>query len=96
MSPIFYPKEEDEDVDAAEQSELLVKKVGSATIKYTASLVFASIGAGVGAALIRPSLGQWIGEFSLSIITELSFFFASSFNLVDKLSAISEDCHSLL
>ncbi|KAI4388597.1 hypothetical protein MLD38_000911 [Melastoma candidum] len=61
LSRVFHRKEEDEDVDPAEEFELLAKKVGGATIKYTASLVFASIGAGIGAALIRPSLGQWIG-----------------------------------
>ncbi|KAF7836259.1 Protein sym-1 like [Senna tora] len=37
------------------------QKVVVATIRCGSSLIFASIGAGIGATLIRPSLGQWIG-----------------------------------
>ncbi|OVA17160.1 hypothetical protein BVC80_9045g58 [Macleaya cordata] len=55
-------KNEDTDkVDRAHQFPLLAKKVSVTTPKYGASLVFASIGAGVGATLFHPSIGQWIG-----------------------------------
>ncbi|WCJ33066.1 hypothetical protein M5689_014450 [Euphorbia peplus] len=44
-----------------EQVTILGKKVTGITIRCGVSIVFASIGAGIGAALIRPSTGQWIG-----------------------------------
>ncbi|XP_057464757.1 uncharacterized protein LOC130754547 [Actinidia eriantha] len=47
--------------EAAEQVQLLGKKVYGTTVRCGASLVFASIGAGIGATLFRPSAGQWIG-----------------------------------
>ncbi|XP_019194342.1 PREDICTED: uncharacterized protein LOC109188218 [Ipomoea nil] len=40
---------------------LLGKKVYIATVRCGACLVFASIGAGIGASILRPSIGQWIG-----------------------------------
>ncbi|KAA8527054.1 hypothetical protein F0562_008717 [Nyssa sinensis] len=61
FSSIFKPNEETDEVDKAEQVQLLAKKVCGTTIRCSASLVFASIGAGVGATLFRPSAGQWIG-----------------------------------
>lgn len=54
----------DEDFDSREKIRLYLKKVYGTTIKCGASLVFASIGAGIGA-LIHPSTGQWIGNFPL-------------------------------
>ncbi|KAG2728466.1 hypothetical protein I3843_01G201700 [Carya illinoinensis] len=54
-------KEESDDLDKAEKIKFLGKKVAGATVRCSASLVFASIGAGIGATLIRPSVGQWIG-----------------------------------
>ncbi|KAK9084633.1 hypothetical protein Sjap_025044 [Stephania japonica] len=51
----------DEEVDTAEQIHLLGKRVSGATVRCGASLIFASVGAGLGAALIHPSMGQWIG-----------------------------------
>lgn len=60
LSSIFKSKEEDE-VDPVEQVIILGKKVHIITMKCSASLVFASIGAGIGATVMRPSLGQWIG-----------------------------------
>ncbi|KAF8409718.1 hypothetical protein HHK36_005797 [Tetracentron sinense] len=57
----FCTKEELDKVDKAKQFRLLVKKVSSATARCGASLVFASIGAGIGATLFHPSAGQWIG-----------------------------------
>ncbi|KAJ4828678.1 hypothetical protein Tsubulata_022612 [Turnera subulata] len=49
------------EVETSQEVKLLGKKVTGVTIRCGASLVFASIGAGVGAILIRPSTGQWIG-----------------------------------
>lgn len=54
-------KEDNDRVERAEQLQLLVKKVYANTLKGAASLVFASIGAGIGATLFHPSAGQWIG-----------------------------------
>lgn len=58
---LFNSKEELDEVDTREELQLLGKKIYAATLRCTASLVFAAIGAGIGASLIRPSLGQWIG-----------------------------------
>ncbi|XP_041001484.1 uncharacterized protein LOC121247191 [Juglans microcarpa x Juglans regia] len=54
-------EENDDDLDKAERVKVLGKKVAGATVRCSASLVFASIGAGIGATLLRPSAGQWIG-----------------------------------
>ncbi|KAJ9153917.1 hypothetical protein P3X46_027305 [Hevea brasiliensis] len=54
-------EEENNKVDKSEQVIILRKKVTGVTLSCSASLVFASIGAGIGATLIRPSTGQWIG-----------------------------------
>ncbi|KAK1406952.1 hypothetical protein QVD17_38562 [Tagetes erecta] len=51
----------DADFDQSERVKVLGKKVGGVTIRCGASLVFASIGAGIGATLFRPSSGQSIG-----------------------------------
>lgn len=61
ISCIFNSKEEVDKIYKEEQVKLLGRKVYGVTIRCGASLVFASIGAGVGATLIRPSAGQWIG-----------------------------------
>ncbi|CAK9182066.1 unnamed protein product, partial [Ilex paraguariensis] len=61
FSCLLHSKEENEEVDKAEQIRLLVKKIYGTTVRCSASLVFASIGAGIGATLFRPSSGQWIG-----------------------------------
>ncbi|XWS27741.1 hypothetical protein CRYUN_Cryun25bG0006700 [Craigia yunnanensis] len=53
--------EESDGVNITEQAKLLGKKISGITIRCGASLVFASIGAGIGATLFRPSIGQWIG-----------------------------------
>lgn len=55
------PVDEDDDADRTEKIRLLRKKINSATVKCGSSLVFASIGAGIGA-LFHPSTGQWIGK----------------------------------
>lgn len=57
--------EEGDEVETAEQVKLLGKKLSGTTVKCGASLVFASIGAGIGATLFRPSAGQWIGKHSV-------------------------------
>lgn len=51
----------DVDVDNAERAKALGKKVYGVTVRCGASLVFASIGAGIGATLFRPSSGQSVG-----------------------------------
>ncbi|KAK6230129.1 hypothetical protein QUC31_001647 [Theobroma cacao] len=53
--------EETDGVNITEQAKLLGKKISGITIRCGASLIFASIGAGIGATFIRPSMGQWIG-----------------------------------
>ena len=49
-------------VNITEQAKLLGKKISVITISCGASLIFASLGAGIGATLFRPSIGQWIGK----------------------------------
>lgn len=44
------------------QVRILGRKVYGATVGCCASLVFASVGAGIGATVTRPSAGQWIGS----------------------------------
>ncbi|KAL3508385.1 hypothetical protein ACH5RR_027786 [Cinchona calisaya] len=58
---VFGSKEETDEVDRAEQLQLLGRKIYIATFRCGASLIFSSIGAGLGAMLIRPTAGQWIG-----------------------------------
>lgn len=65
LSHLFNTKEELDEVDKRKEFELLGRKIISATIRCTASLVFAAIGAGLGASLVRPSLGQWLGMNSI-------------------------------
>lgn len=55
-----------EDDEEKKQVDVLVRRVSVATVRCISSLIFASIGAGIGAALIRPSRGQWIGKNMLS------------------------------
>ncbi|KAJ0045003.1 hypothetical protein Pint_03879 [Pistacia integerrima] len=52
---------EESDKVKSQEAKLLGKKFSGVTIRCGASLVFASIGAGIGATIIRPSAGQWIG-----------------------------------
>ncbi|GKV44605.1 hypothetical protein SLEP1_g51769 [Rubroshorea leprosula] len=54
-------EDEIDTVSKSEEAKLLRKKVSGVTIRCGASLIFASIGAGIGATLVRPSIGQWIG-----------------------------------
>ncbi|KAI3445039.1 hypothetical protein Pfo_001704 [Paulownia fortunei] len=61
FSSISKAREDSDTVDTAEQVRILKKKVYGATVRCGASLIFASVGAGIGATLIRPSAGQWIG-----------------------------------
>lgn len=49
-------------VDTRKHAIILGRKVYSVTMACSASLVFASIGAGIGATLTHPSAGQWIGS----------------------------------
>ncbi|XP_047341597.1 uncharacterized protein LOC124945243 [Impatiens glandulifera] len=53
--------EADENFDKSEQTRILARKVYGTTIRCSSSLIFASIGAGIGSTCFRPSTGQWIG-----------------------------------
>ncbi|XP_039137165.1 uncharacterized protein LOC120274702 [Dioscorea cayenensis subsp. rotundata] len=73
----FIRKSEDDPLaDKNEKIRLFGKKVYATTIKCTASLVFASIGAGI-CALIHPSTGQWVGcalgDFAGPVIAIICF-----------------------
>ncbi|KAG2384432.1 uncharacterized protein HKW66_Vig0148040 [Vigna angularis] len=61
FSSAFKVQKEDNDVDKTNEVEVLGQKIFITTVRCTSSLIFASIGAGIGATLVRPSLGQWIG-----------------------------------
>ncbi|XP_020217543.1 uncharacterized protein LOC109800995 [Cajanus cajan] len=54
-------KNENNNINKVVRMRLLRQKVFMATVRCNASLIFASIGAGIGASLCRPSVGQWIG-----------------------------------
>ncbi|CAL5402651.1 unnamed protein product [Camellia sinensis] len=54
-------KAESDKVVRAEKTRVLGKKVSCTTARCGAALVFASVGAGIGATLLPPSTGQWIG-----------------------------------
>lgn len=54
-----------EEEDDEKQVEILAQRVSVATVRCISSLIFASIGAGIGAVLIRPSLGQWMGKIMI-------------------------------
>ncbi|KAK1269732.1 Transcriptional adapter ADA2 [Acorus gramineus] len=56
-----YGDDEDEEVDNTERLRLFLRRIRGATVRCCSSLVFASIGAGIGASLFSPSRGQWIG-----------------------------------
>ncbi|PWA61359.1 hypothetical protein CTI12_AA231340 [Artemisia annua] len=62
---IVKSKNEGEDVDVVvdkgERAKILGKRVCNVTVRYGVSLVFASVGAGIGATLFRPTTGQSIG-----------------------------------
>ncbi|KAG9452730.1 hypothetical protein H6P81_005634 [Aristolochia fimbriata] len=55
------PTDKNEQLNAAAKVQLLRRKVLVATIRCSSSLLFASLGAGIGATLVHPSMGQWIG-----------------------------------
>lgn len=61
FSRIFNSQEEMDEVDREEQAQLLGRKIYVATVRCCSSLIFASVGAGIGAVILRPSTGQWIG-----------------------------------
>lgn len=65
FTSIFRPEEGDNNGDRARQVGLLGQKVFKATVRCSSSLIFASLGAGIGATLYRPSVGQWIGKTSV-------------------------------
>ncbi|KAK2967269.1 hypothetical protein RJ640_004835 [Escallonia rubra] len=58
----LYKSDEDADEnDKVVQVKILVKNVCVTTVSCAVSLVLASVGAGIGATIFRPSAGQWIG-----------------------------------
>ena len=57
----FKSKQDDDTLDGSEKMKLLGRKISIVTVRCSASLVFASIGAGIGAMIFRPTTGQWIG-----------------------------------
>ena len=69
---MIHSKEEGEEVETTEQVKNVGKKISATTVRCGASLIFASIGAGIGATLFRPSAGQWIG---MLIFTEWPLWF---------------------
>lgn len=77
LTKIFKSKKDGETVDTREELLGFGKNVQFITAKCGASLIFASIGAGIGAALVRPSIGQWvgcaIGEFSGPLVVTICF-----------------------
>ncbi|TKY47220.1 hypothetical protein E2542_SST29279 [Spatholobus suberectus] len=54
-------KNKNNNINKDVRSRLLRQKVFIATVRCNASLIFASTGAGIGATLFRPSVGQWVG-----------------------------------
>nr|KJB13864.1 hypothetical protein B456_002G098800 [Gossypium raimondii] len=54
--------DESDEANVTVRAKLLGKKISGITIRCGASLIFASIGAGICATLFRPSVGQWIGK----------------------------------
>lgn len=72
-------KSDDDGVEREEQVKGLGKKVYGVTVRCGASLLFASIGAGIGATLFRPSTGQSVGKYQPSlqhcILKNLLLFF---------------------
>lgn len=64
LHSIFGSSTDFDDVDPKEQARVLVKRVFGTTVRCGSSLVFASVGAGIGATLLRPSLGQWMGKYT--------------------------------
>lgn len=62
----FIRKSDDEieELELKEKFRQFRTKMHTTTLKCGASLVLASVGAGVGA-LIHPSHGQWIGKLAL-------------------------------
>lgn len=61
LSSTFNTKEETDTTNKAELVQRLGKKVYVTAVRCGAQLIFASIGAGVGALILRPSVGQWLG-----------------------------------
>lgn len=59
---IFKSKQDGDTLDRSEKIQLLRRKISINTVRCGASLVFASIGAGIGAMILRPTTGQWIGK----------------------------------
>ncbi|KAF6145057.1 hypothetical protein GIB67_013408 [Kingdonia uniflora] len=82
FSYLFKNKEEADEVNEGEQIRILGRKISRVTVGCSASLVFASIGAGIGATLFRPSSGQWVGcAIGDFVGPTLVFFYLEKHNL---------------
>nr|GEU30177.1 uncharacterized protein [Tanacetum cinerariifolium] len=84
---IAKSENEGEDVDIVvykgERAKVLGKRVCGITVRCGASLVFASIGAGIGATLLRPKTGQSLGCLLGDMVGPIivSFCFANVLHL---------------
>lgn len=91
MWRFFKSKQDDDTPDRSQKVKLLGRKISIVTVRCGASLVFASIGAGIGAMMFRPTTGQWIGKlticFSVSITNSN---FARSNQIIIFQDALSE------
>lgn len=81
-------RNEDGGINKAERNRIFNEKVFLATLRCNASLIFASIGGGIGATLIRPSIGQWIGKIIYKLFKHyqknLRFFYTFFFFVKPK------------
>ena len=59
----------------------LARRIAGNTLKGSASLILASVGAGLGTVLIRPSTGTWIGNSLYQANLMYIIWFVSSFVL---------------
>ncbi|KAJ9568175.1 hypothetical protein OSB04_004141 [Centaurea solstitialis] len=90
-----YSKTCDDEIDDADnkalQVKVLGKKVYGITVRCGASLIFASIGAAIGATLFRPSSGQSVGKHHTIdswFLSIYSVFLSFSLNFRNKFQTI--------
>lgn len=76
----FKSKSKNENLSNDVRIRVLRQKVFLATVRCNASLIFASIGAGIGASVIRPSLGQWVGK-NIKFSSKYSFIVTIYFDI---------------
>jgi len=99
----FKSKAKNENLSNDVRIRVLRQKVFLATVRCNASLIFASIGGGIGASLIRPSLGQWVGKnfnfsyshYLLLYKLDITFVYTHLLNMCDII-LIGDDIVMLL